>query len=343
MVIGIDRWKEFFKDYKDKYVLIGGAACNLLEEEFDMTPRATKDLDLVLVVEVLSPDFGQKLWDFIKSANYMGRSKGENKFKHEYYRFTNPEDTTFPKQIELFARKTGILSLPSDARIQPISVGDNLSSLSAILMDDDYYAFTMAHSINIDDIHLASPEALICLKAKAYIEMLDRKSSGEQVDSRDIEKHKKDVFRLIAMLPQDSHFNLPEKLKSDMSDFYDRIGDLPNADFFVSAGLKSLDSGRLLNLFRNAFPPRHLGFRLEGSTHITQIKRPVVIGQVADRHVGIEEGQGLLLGWRHLLVKHFEQIAIRQGYLFRLEILLYLSPISGIRDEMGAVATTYQQ
>ena len=47
MVIGIDRWKEFFKDYKDKYVLIGGAACNLLEEEFDMTPRATKDLDLV--------------------------------------------------------------------------------------------------------------------------------------------------------------------------------------------------------------------------------------------------------------------------------------------------------
>ena len=32
MVIGIDRWKEFFKDYKDKYVLIGGAACNLLEE-----------------------------------------------------------------------------------------------------------------------------------------------------------------------------------------------------------------------------------------------------------------------------------------------------------------------
>ncbi len=253
MVIGIDRWKEFFKDYKDKYVLIGGAACNLLEEEFDMTPRATKDLDLVLVVEVLSPDFGQKLWDFIKSANYMGRSKGENKFKHEYYRFTNPEDTTFPKQIELFARKTGILSLPSDARIQPISVGDNLSSLSAILMDDDYYAFTMAHSINIDDIHLASPEALICLKAKAYIEMLDRKSSGEQVDSRDIEKHKKDVFRLIAMLPQDSHFNLPEKLKSDMTDFYDRIGDLPNADFFVSAGLKSLDSGRLLNLFRNAF------------------------------------------------------------------------------------------
>ena len=96
------------------------------------------------------------------------------------------------------------------------------------------------------------------------------------------------------------------------------------------------------DLFRNALSPRHLGFGLEGSTHITQIERPTVIGQVADRHVGIEEGQSLLLSWRHLLVKHFEQIAIRQGHLFRLEILLNLSPISGIRDEMGVVATTNQ-
>ena len=67
MVTGLERWKEYFNDYKDKYVLIGGAACNLLEEELDMNPRATKDLDLVLVVEALTPDFGARLWDFIKS------------------------------------------------------------------------------------------------------------------------------------------------------------------------------------------------------------------------------------------------------------------------------------
>ena len=99
MVTGIERWKEYFNDYKDKYVLIGGAACNLLEEELDMNPRATKDLDLVLVVEALTPDFGARLWDFIKSANYAGRSKGENEFKHEYYRFTNPEDKAFSYTI----------------------------------------------------------------------------------------------------------------------------------------------------------------------------------------------------------------------------------------------------
>ena len=237
MVTGIERWKEYFNDYKDKYVLIGGAVCNLLEEELDMNPRATKDLDLVLVVEALTPDFGVRLWDFIKSANYAGRGKGENEFKHEYYRFTNPEDKTYPKQIELFARSTGILNLPSNAHIEPISVGEDLSSLSAILMDNDYYSFTIEHSRNIDDIHVASPEALICLKA----------------DSRDIEKHKKDVFRLIAMLPQDSRFSLPDKLKNDMSDFYQRIGELPNPDFFKNAGLRGLDAQRLLDLFNTAF------------------------------------------------------------------------------------------
>lgn len=236
MVTGIERWKEYFNDYKDKYVLIGGAACNLLEEELDMNPRATI-----------------RLWDFIKAANYGHRSKGENEFKHEYYRFTNPQDKTYPKQIELFARNTGILNLPPDAHIEPISVGEDLSSLSAILMDDDYYVFTIEHSRNIDDIHAASPEALICLKAKAYTEMLDRKAEGEQVDSRDIEKHKKDVFRLIAMLPQDSHFTLPEKLKNDMNDFYQRVGELPNSDFFKNAGLRGLDAERLLELINTAF------------------------------------------------------------------------------------------
>ena len=180
-------------------------------------------------------------------------AKGGNEFKHEYYRFTNPQDKTYPKQIEIFARYTGILNLPPDAHIEPISVGEDLSSLSVILMDDNYYAFTIEHSRNIDDIHVASPEALICLKAKAYTEMLDRKAEGKLVDSRDIEKHKKDIFRLIAMLPQDSHFTLPEKMKNDMNDFYQRVGELSNPDFFKNAGLRGLNAERLLELINTAF------------------------------------------------------------------------------------------
>ena len=253
MVNGLERWKEYFSNDKDKYVLIGGSACNLLEEDLDMPPRATKDLDLILVVEALTQDFGMRFWEFIKNGDYENRSRGENEYKHEYFRFKNPKDKSYPKQIELFARNTGILELPSDARIEPISIGDNLSSLSAILMDDDYYSFTIEHSRDIDEIHIANPEALICLKAKAYTEMITRKNNGEQTDSRDIEKHKKDIFRLLAMLPQNSHFNLPEKLRQDIVLFYDSIGELPNQDFFKSAGLHGLNAYQLLELLHNAF------------------------------------------------------------------------------------------
>ncbi|MDO4510219.1 MAG: hypothetical protein Q4B68_00185 [Bacteroidales bacterium] len=253
MVTGLDRWQEFFADYKDKYVLIGGAACHLLEEELDMNPRATKDLDLVLIVEAITPDFGARLWEFIKKANYKGRRKGESEHKHEYYRFVNPDDKSFPKQIELFARNAGLLNLPADARIEPISLGEDLSSVSAILMDSDYYAFTIKHSKNLGNIHIASAEALICLKAKAYIDMLERRDAGESVDSRDIEKHKKDVFRLIAMLPEDETFPTPNRLRIDIEQFCNKIGPMPNAEFFKNAGLMGLTAELLIEKLKKTF------------------------------------------------------------------------------------------
>lgn len=252
MVKGLDVWKEFFADYSANYVLIGGAACNIFEEEYAQTPRATKDLDLILVVEALSKDFGNKFWDFIISGNYTSRLRGED--KHEYYRFMNPENTAYPKQIELFARSTGLLDFPEDAHTEPIHIDDDLSSLSAILMDDDYYNFTIQHSITIDGVHLANIEALICLKAKAFIDMLKRRSEGEHVDSRDIEKHKKDVLRLAAMLTAESRYILPEAMSKDLIDFCNAVSvELPNKDFLKSVGLSGMSAEELLSIIRGAF------------------------------------------------------------------------------------------
>lgn len=77
MVRGLDLWKVFFADYTDNYVLIGGAACHWYEDEYSQNPRATKDLDLILVVEALSAEFGMKFWDFIKAGQYSSRQRGE--------------------------------------------------------------------------------------------------------------------------------------------------------------------------------------------------------------------------------------------------------------------------
>ena len=161
MVRGLDIWKEYFAAYSDNYVLIGGAACYWYEEEYGQIPRVTKDLDLILIVEALSAEFGRIFWEFIKAGKYSSRQRGDG--KHEYFRFKNPEDRQFPQQVELFSRHTGKLCFPEDTRLEPVHIEDGISSLSAILMDEAYYNFTIAHSAVYEGVHLANVEALVCL------------------------------------------------------------------------------------------------------------------------------------------------------------------------------------
>ena len=253
MVNGLVKWSEFFRNFSDKYILIGGAACHLLEDEYGQEPRATKDLDLVLIVEALSTDFVRTLWQFIKEGGYENRQRGENKKKHEFYRFSKPSDSSYPKQLELFARKYGVIELPNNAHLEPIPVGEDVSSLSAILMDDDYYNFTITHSNTLGDVHIANPEALICLKAKAYLEMTARKADGGNVDADDIEKHKKDIFRLAIMLPADTVITLPERLHEDLTKFVSIMDILPNADYLKSAGLSTFTAERILEQLKKNF------------------------------------------------------------------------------------------
>ena len=39
MIRGLDIFKEFFRDFQDQYVLIGGAACDIVLSEVDLTDR----------------------------------------------------------------------------------------------------------------------------------------------------------------------------------------------------------------------------------------------------------------------------------------------------------------
>ena len=48
MVIGVDRFRSHFASHEHQYVLIGGAACELIMDEVGLDFRATKDLDIVL-------------------------------------------------------------------------------------------------------------------------------------------------------------------------------------------------------------------------------------------------------------------------------------------------------
>lgn len=213
MVRGLYKYKEFFKDYSNNYLLIGGVACERQMENAGLNFRATKDLDIVLIVEAYSADFVRKFWEFVKEGAYeiQEKSSGEK----IYYRFKKPGDESFPWQLELFSRKPEI-KLDNDARLTPIPLEEDVSSLSAILLHDDYYNFTMSNVEIVEGLSVATTPALICLKASAYLDLKKRKQSGEQVDNKNIKKHRNDIVRLAAILADEVINDLPGTIKNDL-------------------------------------------------------------------------------------------------------------------------------
>ncbi|MCT4634496.1 MAG: hypothetical protein N4A76_17425 [Firmicutes bacterium] len=73
MVYGIDKFKEYFADYTGQYVFIGGTACAILLDEMGAEFRATKDLDMVLIIEEIDGEFGERFWSFIEDGKYEHR------------------------------------------------------------------------------------------------------------------------------------------------------------------------------------------------------------------------------------------------------------------------------
>ena len=102
MVKGLDTFRKYFEGHKEQYVLIGGTACDILFESNEINFRATRDLDIVLIVETLTQEFGELFWEFIKDGKY--RNKATNGGNPQFYRFDKPEDDNYPKMIELFCR-----------------------------------------------------------------------------------------------------------------------------------------------------------------------------------------------------------------------------------------------
>lgn len=257
MVRGIDVFKSAFADYAGNYVIIGGTACESHEDRVGLTPRATKDIDIILIVEALSHEFVSRFWTFIKDGGYTEKHVGENGNEplHQYYRFKNPADASYPAQIELFSRSLGIFDLPEDMHITPIPTDADLSSLSAILMDDDYYLYTISHSSVEDGVHIANVESLIALKCKAYLEMNAIKAAGGSADTRHIKKHRNDVFRMVAAVPMAAGtFDIPIAIYEEIQKFCEMVAnDMPDQNLIKDMGLRRGSPQQLFDRLKSMF------------------------------------------------------------------------------------------
>lgn len=99
MVPGIESFKKWFKGNEEQYAIIGGTACDILMTAEGLDFRATKDVDLVLIIEVVDENFGKKFWEYVKQAGYEHCNKSSG--VPEFYRFSHPISNQYPAMIEL--------------------------------------------------------------------------------------------------------------------------------------------------------------------------------------------------------------------------------------------------
>lgn len=242
MVKGLDIFRKHFRDYINRYILIGGAACDMAMEEAGLAFRATKDLDIVLCIEVLDRAFVEAFRDFIRIGGYQLQEKASG--KKQFYRFSKPAEKTFPYMLELFSRKPDALFIADESHLTPIPIEEEVASLSAILLDDGYYSFIIQGKRERDGLTVIGADRLIPLKARAWLDLNNRKQQGEVIDSRNIRKHRNDVFRLYRIAEPGNRVSLPANIAKDLRLFFNLISD--EAIDLESLGLGSTTSESII-------------------------------------------------------------------------------------------------
>lgn len=240
MISGIDIFRKHFSNYKEQYTIIGGFACDLLMVDAGLDFRQTVDIDIVITVEALTTEFANAFWKFIDQGGYQARQRSNG--KPEFYRFVNPTNPAYLKMIELFSRPKNHVKLQPNTHLMPLHIDDEVSSLSAILLNDDYYHFLLDGRTVTNDISTLDAEHIIPLKMKAWLDLKGKKEQGIHVNSRDLRKHRLDVFRLFPLVREDQQIVVPASVEADILNFISQIRntDIRLSDIGISRSIESI-------------------------------------------------------------------------------------------------------
>ena len=217
MVKGLDIFRDHFRRFEGFFTLIGGAACVEWFDAEQMEFRATDDLDLVLMIEVLNQDFITAIRTFVKEGEYEIREQSEG--APILYRFAKPAVEGFPVKLEFCSRNPEGFELADGQEVIPVIVEPGHHSLSAILLDNAYYELIQAHHDERDGLWVANLNSLIPLKAYAWLRLTKARNEGQSVDSKNITKHRGDVFRLAATIPPTAGPVLHPSIAADLARF----------------------------------------------------------------------------------------------------------------------------
>lgn len=215
MVRGIELFKEYFSEFVDCFILIGGAACELTLTN-TIGFRATKDIDMLILLERVDRNFAERFHQFIKAGNYSCYiSKDE---KRHFYRFLAPEKSDYPAQIELLSHT--LFPEHPDMKYTLLSRDSYVKSMSAIILGTEYYNYAQSHRVIQQGLPCLDTDALIIFKAIAYLNLKAQKDKDPQsVRSEEISKHRNDVFRLLTTVVPDEVVDVSTEIKENLKRF----------------------------------------------------------------------------------------------------------------------------
>lgn len=253
MVGGLNKFREAFRSFTDNFVIIGGAACDEVLSDTDMSPRATLDIDIIVIVENMTAEFAKAFWAFIAEGKYRPgvRKDKEGNPRYVLYSFDNGAPG-FPVKIELLSHHND--AFVNASHIEPMPIDGEVSSLSTIILDEPYYQLTVNNSFVSDGLRFAAAEALMALKMKAYLNLTAERESGRKVNSKDILKHRNDVLKLAAIATLGVPVKVEPEVMSAISEFQERIkASLPSQSIRDVLGLSDNAIERIVDILTNIF------------------------------------------------------------------------------------------
>ena len=238
---GLNHFEEYFKDFRESYVVVGGfATLMLLEKQLEGHGKVTQDIDLVLLTTA-SAEMAQKIKAYVTEGEYTIQKGQKDNFS--YYRFVNPKVENFAKEIELFAVNDHALVLDEGQRIIPIDPEEGLYSLSAIMLDNEYFEMIKNNIDNSNRVPCTNTLATIMLKISAFYDLKSRSDDKWK-------KHRRDILKLVLLLTGEEYLELKGRMVEDVELFMKHLTTLDDKmikNITSMVGIKQSDVYEALN------------------------------------------------------------------------------------------------
>ena len=140
--------------------------------------------------------------------------------------------------------------MPVHSVLTPIYLDDAMVSLSAILLNDAYYELLLKGRKVIDDVSVLKPTYILVFKAKAWLDLSNKKQQGFSVKNKDILKHRNDIIRIASEFKLEL-CPLPKEIKEDMVEFINHFH-INNLDL-MNLGIHGLHEEEIVRLLKDTY------------------------------------------------------------------------------------------